>query len=531
MDINTCLATTIDSRSLALYANIVPAVTSIILAGFVLRRAIDRPKAYLFASFVGVFSLWLLANSVLWNSNDYYLITGLWIPMAYFELLFFLLLFCFFWLDVFSFIPRWLSAIVLLIASGSFVFNILGNVAPGFDQAWCNVNVNGFLLSYDLWVEIIILVTILGLGMYRFIKLKGNRTERIRLSLVTCSIVLFMGTFAGAEYISSNSTVYLAELYALFFLPIFVLFLTIAITSYGTFRLGDTVAKALFYIFLVFSGAEFFFVTTPASMALAVIAFLMTLSFGVLLLQSYERETLISAELKIANEMQADTTSLITHQIRWVFATTKAGLSNLLDGTYGPVPPTFMSVMDSMFKSQVTGVKTVETFLQAQKIESGTIQYDKKPFDLKAVVEQISTEEKPRVDSKGLQYEVQIEAGDYTLNGDQIYLTQVIANLIDNAIRYTEKGSITVQLSKKADSVLYSVKDSGIGIPDGDKEKMFTKYGHGKDSRKINADTAGLGLYIVKGIVVGHGGKIWYETKVGEGTTFFVELPIDQTSK
>ena len=87
-----------------------------------------------------------------------------------------------------------------------------------------------------------------------------------------------------------------------------------------------------------------------------------------------------------------------------------------------------------------------------------------------------------------------------------------------------------MQLSKKADSVLYSVKDSGIGIPDEDKEKMFTKYGHGKDSRKINADTAGLGLYIVKGIVVGHGGKIWYETEVGKGTTFFVELPVNQLS-
>src|SRR3989344_558475 len=169
MDINTCLATTVDSRSLALYANIVPAITSLILAGFVLRRAIDRPKAYLFAGFVGVFSLWLLANSILWNSNDYYLIFGLWIPMAYFELLFFLLLFCFFWLDIFSVIPRWISAVVLLVASTSFVFNILGFVAPGFDQVWCNVNVSGTLLSYDLWVEIIILLTILGLGVYRFL--------------------------------------------------------------------------------------------------------------------------------------------------------------------------------------------------------------------------------------------------------------------------------------------------------------------------------------------------------------------------
>ena len=92
MDINTCFATTFDVRTLALYANIVPALTSIILAGFVLRSAVDRSKVYMFAGFVGVFSLWLLANSVLWTSNDYYLVAGLWTPLAYVELLFFLLL-------------------------------------------------------------------------------------------------------------------------------------------------------------------------------------------------------------------------------------------------------------------------------------------------------------------------------------------------------------------------------------------------------------------------------------------------------
>src|SRR3989338_6533052 len=233
MDINTCLATTIDSRSLALYANIVHAITSIILAGFVLLRARDRLKAYLFAGFVGTFSLWLLANSVLWSS------------MNYLELLFFLLLLCFFCFDIFASIPRWFNAIVLLTASSPFVLNLLGRSVSGFDQAWCNMNNSAFLNSYNLSVEVAILITILGLGVYRILKLKGNKAEQVRIGIITGSIVLFMGIFSGAVYISSNSSVYLAELYALFTLPIFILFLTIAITSYGTFRLGDAVAKAL----------------------------------------------------------------------------------------------------------------------------------------------------------------------------------------------------------------------------------------------------------------------------------------------
>src|SRR3989344_6415821 len=297
MDINTCLATTVDSRSLALYANIVPAVTSIILAGFVLRRAVDRPKAYMFAGFVAVFSLWLLANSILWNSNDYYLIAGLWTPMAYFELLFFLFLFCFFCYDVFPKTSRWLNISVLLIATVSFIVNVRGQAASGFDQSWCNVYNSEFLNNYNLGVEVVILLTILWLGIYHILKLKENKNEQIRLGIITSSVVLFMGIFLGSEYASVNSTVYLAELYALFTLPIFILFLTIAITTYGTFRLGDTVAKALFYIFLVFSGAQFFFVTSTASLMLAVVAFLMTLSFGILLLRSYEREARVRAQV------------------------------------------------------------------------------------------------------------------------------------------------------------------------------------------------------------------------------------------
>lgn len=528
MDINTCFATIADLRSLASYANFVPAATSIILAGFVLRRSVNRQKAVAFASFIGVFSLWLIAAGIIWTSNNYYLVAALWSPIDYFQLIFFLLLFCFFYLDIFVSIPRWLSSIVLFVAVAPFIINLLGQGAFGFDQPWCNMNNNEFLTSYDLWVGIVILITILGLGTYRILKSKNNKNERTRLIIITVSIALFMGIFLGSEYWSSITNVYTTELYALFTLPIFILLLTIAITSYGTFRLGDTAAKVLFYIYLVSSGALFFFVTSTASLAVITIAFVMALSFGVLLLQKYEEVELLARGLKIANEMQADTTSLITHQIRGVFTNTKSGLSTIIEGDYGPVPPQLMSVMDSMFKSQVIGVKTVETFLQAQKIESGTIQYDKKPFDLKAVVEEKFAQEKPRTDTKGLQYELQIDDGDYMFNGDQIYLTQVIANLIDNAIRYTEKGSIKIQLSHTDSSVLYSVKDSGIGIPDGDKEKMFTKYGHGKDSRKTNVASSGLGLYIVKGIVMGHGGKIWYETEVGKGTTFFVELPVSQ---
>ncbi|MFA6278873.1 MAG: HAMP domain-containing sensor histidine kinase [Candidatus Paceibacterota bacterium] len=528
MDINTCLATTVDSRSLALYANIVPAVTSIILAGFVLRRAVDRPKAYLFAGFAAVFSLWLLANSILWNSNDYYLVAGFWSAMNYFEILFFLLLFCFFCLDVFPVISRWLSAIMLLIASVPFAINLMGQSVSGFDQAWCNMNNSAFLNSYDLWVEVAILVTILGLGIYRFVTLKGNKNERIRLSIITVSIVLFMGIFSGSVYVSSNSSVYLAELYALFTLPIFILFLTIAITSYGTFRLGDTVAKALFYIFLVFSGAQFFFVTTPASFALAVIAFLMTLSFGVLLLQSYEKADFLAKELQETNERQETLIHFIGHEVKGFLTKSAGAFAAIADGDFGVPPDGMKPFVDQALIESRQGADAVSNILKASNLKKGTVTYTKEPFDLKALVASAVEKARFEAEKKGLALTFTAADASYQMTGDKAQLTDhVLRNVIDNSINYTPSGSVAVSLKKENNKLVFTVKDTGIGIGEEDKKRLFTEGGHGKDSQRVNVHSTGYGLYIAKQITEAHGGTISASSLgVGNGSTFTVEFPI-----
>jgi signal transduction histidine kinase len=296
--------------------------------------------------------------------------------------------------------------------------------------------------------------------------------------------------------------------------------------KFKTFNTKVVATEALVWGLVTLIGSQFFFIKMPINFILNGVTFIAAIIFGYFLIQSVKHEIKAKEDLKITNERLEDTTSLITHQIRGVFTRTKAGLSTIVDGVFGPVSTQQQNIMNQMLQSQENGLTEVETFLQAQKVESGSIQYDRKPFDVKIVVEEISAQEKPRAEAKGLQFEVTIDAGEYLISGDAVYLTQVIANLIDNAIRYTGQGSIKVHLSRNDDKILYSVKDTGAGIKDEDKAKMFTKYGHGANSRSINPSSSGLGLYIVKGIVDGHGGKIWYESEVNKGTTFFVELPV-----
>jgi signal transduction histidine kinase len=358
-----------------------------------------------------------------------------------------------------------------------------------------------------------------------------------QISLMGNGILAFLFMF----FIWTNLTYYLSqigalpdsqlEMYGMFGVLIFIVYIGIIMVRFKTFNTKTFGAQMLVFALIALIGSQFFYTTNTTSMIVTSITLVVTGIIGINLIRSVKKEIEAKEALKIANERQAETTSLITHQIRGVFTTTKAGLSAVIDGSYGSISQDLKGVMEHMFKSQEDGVTEVQTFLQAQKIESGTVQYDFKPFDFKALVEELSDKEKPRADAKGFQYEVHIDNGDYIIEGDLVYLTQLVDNFIDNAIRYTEKGSIKIQLSRKTNSILYSVKDSGVGIKEEDRDKIFTKYGHGTDSRKINSDSSGLGLYIVKGIVVGHGGKIWYETEIGKGTTFFAKLPIKQTLK
>lgn len=518
------------------YSHLTAILTAIIFAIILIPRVRESLPVKLFLATIFFFTVWTVIDLPLWALNRPDIDLFLWSLQVLTELFMYVSAFYF----AYVFIAQkdlkflWKIGLVILLIP-VIVLLPTSYLFPGVDISSCVISENPLLnFSFTYGIEILLSFLILFVS---FLGISTQPRRKKEVILFTTGLIVFLIAFSSGNIVGSLTEDWNSAQAGLFGMPVFIAFLTYTVVKFKTFNVKLIATQALVAGITVLIGARLFYSTTTSGTILSAATLVAFLISGFFLIKSVKGEIeqrehaeKLAKELKIVNEMQADTTSLITHQIRGVFTNTKSGLANIIEGSCGLMSPELMTVMDSMFKSQVEGVKTVETFLQAQKIESGTIQYDKKYFDLKAVVEQISTEEKPRVDSKGLQYEVHIDSGDYMFNGDQVYLTQVIANLIDNAIRYTEKGSITVQLSKKADSVLYSVKDSGIGIPDEDKEKMFTKYGHGKDSRKINADTAGLGLYIVKGIVVGHGGKIWYETEVGKGTTFFVELPVNQLS-
>ena len=176
-------------------------------------------------------------------------------------------------------------------------------------------------------------------------------------------------------------------------------------------------------------------------------------------------------------------------------------------------------------KSDNEGIQTVDLVLNAVNLQTGIVKYDMQQINFKELVLKISDEMKDRAVLKGLKYEIDIKDGIYNISGDAFWLKEVVHNLIDNSVRYTEKGSIKIGLERKDNKILFYVKDTGVGITDEDKKNLFKEGGRGKDSVKINIDSTGYGLYTVKLIVDAHKGKIWAESEgENKGSTFFVEL-------
>jgi len=110
---------------------------------------------------------------------------------------------------------------------------------------------------------------------------------------------------------------------------------------------------------------------------------------------------------------------------------------------------------------------------------------------------------------------------------DKEKISLAIHNLIDNAIRYAPKGGkVTLRLDRKGEYLVFSIRDTGIGIPQTERERIFTKFFRGKKAMKIHTEGTGLSLFVVKNIIEKHSGRIWFKSKEAEGSTFYFKLPI-----
>lgn len=217
---------------------------------------------------------------------------------------------------------------------------------------------------------------------------------------------------------------------------------------------------------------------------------------------------------------------LVTHKVKGSFTHSKYIFAGMLDGSFGALTPELKMMAEKGLQSDNTGIETVDLVLNAANLQKGSVKYEMKTIDLKDLVLKVLSEKKISIEMAKLQLENNIKDDTYNVAGDCFWLKEAISNLIENSIKYTKEGKISVGMKKKDGKIIFSVRDTGIGIAEEDKKNLFTEGGRGKDLVKINVDSTGYGLYSVKLIVEAHHGRVWAESEgAGKGAAFFIELP------
>ena len=166
--------------------------------------------------------------------------------------------------------------------------------------------------------------------------------------------------------------------------------------------------------------------------------------------------------------------------------------------------------------------------LDLAKIEAGKIDWNMQPLSIQEIIDRAAAATSSLFEVKPFKLTVDVEPGIPQIVGDHDRLLQVVINLISNASKFTDEGGITVRARRDNGNILVSVTDTGMGIAEGDYDKVFEQFVQVGDTLTNKPKGTGLGLPISKQIVEHHGGKIWVESELGKGSTFSFTLPISE---
>ncbi len=241
-------------------------------------------------------------------------------------------------------------------------------------------------------------------------------------------------------------------------------------------------------------------------------------------------------ELRRLEKIRRDFVANVSHELRTPLTSIKGYVEALLDGGKDD-PATSTQFLDIILKQSDRLNLILEDLLQLSKIESGQVFFKREPLQLGTLIERTVAMLKPLAEKKGHSLITHIAPALPFIEGDEDRLVQVLTNLIDNAVKYTpENGQISVAAQPIAAHtgaaaieramIELTVSDSGIGIPEQDRPRVFERFYRVDKARSRELGGTGLGLAIVKHIVEGHGGQVWVDANRPTGSRFVVRLPV-----
>ncbi|MBU1755081.1 HAMP domain-containing histidine kinase [Patescibacteria group bacterium] len=543
----TYLVYATDLPPLLYYSHIPAMVMALIVGVFVFLNGREFLLNRLLLAISVCFSLWTVANLIAWTNIHSDFILFIW---SFFGLLSGLIsIFCIYF--IYAFLQK--GDVSLRIKS---IF--LGLLAPILVLAPTTLNLAGFNISAcdafgyeNIYFQIYYTsLGVLAMVWILILLIRSHATASIdfkkQIVLMGIGIEFFLFSFFTMGFLASYLTGIgvlpdsQLEMYGLFGMAVFMVYIAVLMVRFKTFHAGILAAQALVVALLILVGSQLTFVRSTTNVVLTIVALILTALMGTYLIRSVQRETAqrkrieklatdlseANGRLKQLDQLKSEFLSVASHQLRAPITAIRGYTSNIIDGSYGSVPTYIVDPLKVIYESSRLMASSIEDYLNISRIEQGRMKYEKSEFDVSDLTHRVVNELEPVATAKGLKL-LFSTSGPAKITADIGKMKQVITNLIDNAIKYTTEGSVSVGVTIAGPVVRMTVKDTGVGINADDIEKLFSKFTRARDANSVNTTGTGLGLYVAKQLTEGNGGKVWVESEgVGKGATFIVEMPV-----
>ena len=233
---------------------------------------------------------------------------------------------------------------------------------------------------------------------------------------------------------------------------------------------------------------------------------------------------------KMIERMKTEFVSIAAHQLRTPLSAIKWTIRMLLDGDLGKITPEQADFLEKTYKSNERMILLINDLLNVTRIEEGRYLYKPTLTALEPIIQSVIKSYQEVIKKKKLK--LQFQKPEKKLPKALVDVEKIklaIQNLLDNAIRYTPSGGrVTISLNCAKKNIELSIEDSGIGISEDQKERVFTKFFRGANVIRVETEGTGLGLFIAKNIIDAHKGKIWFTSEEGKGSTFYFTLPFGE---
>jgi GAF domain-containing protein len=231
-------------------------------------------------------------------------------------------------------------------------------------------------------------------------------------------------------------------------------------------------------------------------------------------------------ELEVASRHKSQFLANMSHELRTPLNAILGYTELMIDGIYGELSPKAGDVLARVDRSGKHLLGLINDVLDLSKIEAGQLELALADYSLAEIVNAVVTQVESLAAEKGLILQATVAPGLPAGRGDERRLAQVLLNLVGNAIKFTEVGSVRVVAHRDGNAFVVAVADTGPGIAEADRQRIFEEFQQADSSSTRKKGGTGLGLSIARRIIELHGGRIWVDSTVGRGSTFTFEVPV-----